>query len=71
MTEGADGGGIADATLANLDGILRQALSETEGVIDIGNKRAEVAVVDAAEVGTEFSVFKFCFGVHLQEDFEA
>ena len=71
LTEGTDGGGGADAAFADLDGILRQALSETEGIIDVGDERAEVAVVNATEVGTEVSIFKFCFGVHFEENFEA
>ena len=70
LTEGTDGGGGADTAFADLDGILRQALSETEGIIDVGDERAEVAVVDATEVGTEVSIFKFWLRVHLKQDFK-
>ena len=67
LTEGTDGIGIADATFADLDGILGQKLGETEAVLDIRHKRTEVAVVDAAEVGAEVSIFQLRLGVHLKE----
>ena len=70
MAEGTDGIGIADATFADLDGILGQKLGETEAVLDIRHKRTEVAVVDAAEVGAEVGVLQLRLGVHLEEHFK-
>ena len=58
---------IADATLADLAGIVREELCEAEGVFYLGDEGAEVAVVDSAHVRLEVGIFKLGFAMHLKE----
>ena len=39
LAEAADSLRTADAALADLDGVRRQALCQPEGIIDVGNER--------------------------------
>ena len=66
----SDGVGVADAALADLDGILGQQGGQTEGVLDIGMEGAEVAIVDATEVRAQFRILQLALVVHLQEHFQ-
>ena len=56
---------------ADLDSIIGQKLGKTETVFYVRHKRTEVAVVDAAEVGAEVSIFQLRLGVHLKEHFKS
>ena len=66
----ANGVRITDATLADLDSILRQQAGQAEGVFNIRMEGAEVAIVDAAEVWLQLRILQLVLSMHLQEHFQ-
>lgn len=47
------------------------AFGKCERVVDIGDERSQVPVVDTIHVGLELSIVEFLLGVHLEENLQA
>ena len=65
-TELLDGQRVGQSALTDFYSLFWQIFCQSEGRFDIGHKRAQMTVVDAAEVGHLIGIVELFPGMHLQ-----